>query len=380
MNLKDKIFFDYNATTPLKAVAKQAILENIDLPLNPSSIHNFGREAKSLLSKARNKILKNIGAEGQGLIFTSSGTESNNMIFHSFPNIKNYIISATEHISISKFSERNNVKIVSVDKSGKINLSHLEEIIKSFDNQPFLASIIYANNETGIVQDLSEAKNLIFSNKGYLHIDASQAVGKISFDFNNLGVDMATISAHKIGGGKGVAGLVVKKGLEIQPFIIGGGQEQFLRAGTENLPAIIGFAEAVEDSVINLNNYQSHTSELANFLLKSLKEVCPSIVFFSDNNFLTAGKTQVKNLPNTILFAIPNQPAETMLIKLDLAGVAVSSGSACSSGRVTISSVLKAMGVADDLAKCAIRVSLGWLNTYQEAEIFIDIIKSLKLN
>ncbi|MDX1950391.1 MAG: cysteine desulfurase family protein [Rickettsiales bacterium] len=375
MQNNNKIFFDYNATTPLKPCAREAILQSLDAPLNPSSIHSFGRTAKSLLTKARNKILQNIAAEGQGLIFTSSGTESNNMIFHCLPNIKNYIISAVEHTSILKFASKPNVKIVQVDEFGKVNLAHFEEIIKSFNGEAFLASIILANNETGIVQDLSEIKQIVFANKGFLHTDASQALGKISFDFNNLGVDMATISAHKIGGGKGVAGFVIKKGLEISPFIIGGGQEGFLRGGTENLPAILGFAEAVEDSIKNLAEYQSHTSALTNYMIESLKKINPDIVFFPINN----KPSTTNHLPNTILFAIPNQPAETMLIKLDLAGFAVSSGSACSSGRVNSSHVLKAMNIPDDIAKCAIRLSLGWLNTKEECDKFLDFIKNFAL-
>ncbi len=365
MSKNAQVFFDYNATTPLHDKAKTVMLEIMDEPLNPSSIHSFGRKGKSILTEARNKIAKYTGSEGQAIIFTSSGTESNNMALQCLPKVKNIIVSAIEHVSILKSVRHPSV--VGVDNNGKINLESLANLIKSFNGEPFLTSIILANNETGIIQDIKQISKIIFANKGYLHTDASQALGKIPFNFNDLGADMATISAHKLGGPKGIAALIVKNGLPIEPFIKGGGQEKFLRAGTENLTGIVGFAAAIEESVLNLDEYKKHVSSLRKYLKDGIKEISDT-VFFSD----------IKDgLLNTINFAIPNHQTETMLINFDLAGIAVSSGSACSSGRVNISHVLQAMNVPDDIAKCAIRISLGWNNTKQEAERFLEVLRKI---
>lgn len=387
MSTSKQIFFDYNATTPLRESAKQAMLAVMDEPLNPSSIHSFGRKGKALLTEARNNILKYSGAEGQALIFTSCGTESNNMALQCLPKVKNIIVSSIEHVSVLKAFVSHQLSVVSVDSSGLVNLENLQEIIDSFNGEPFLASIILANNETGIIQDIKKISEIIFANKGYLHTDASQALGKIPFDFNNLGADMATISAHKLGGPKGVAALIVKNGLPIEPLIRGGGQEKFLRAGTENLTGIVGFAAAVEESVLSLDKYISHVTSLRQYLEDGIKNIYPDAVFFSklvsqyvsmsDNKLTTNHQSPITNLPNTILFAIPNHSAETMLINFDLAGIAVSSGSACSSGRVSISHVLQAMNVLEDLSKCAIRVSFGWNNTKEEAERFLEVLRKV---
>lgn len=383
MDKTPKIFFDYNATTPLREKAKHAMLEVMSEPLNPSSIHSFGRKGKAILTEARNKIAKYAGAEGgQAIIFTSCGTESNNMALQCLPKVKNIIVSSIEHISILKAA--NKPSIVSVDKNGKINSEHLQEIINSFNGEPFLASIILANNETGIIQDIKKISEIVFSNKGYLHTDASQALGKIPFNFNDLGADMATISAHKLGGPKGVAALIVKNGLPIEPFIKGGGQEKFLRAGTENLSGIVGFAAAIEESVLNLEKYTSHVSTLKQYLENGIREICSNVVFFGHRSSVVSHQKAEDRrlmtddyLPNTINFSIPNHSAETMLINFDLAGIAVSSGSACSSGRVNVSHVLQAMNVSDSLAKCAIRISLGWNNTKQEAEKFLEVLRKI---
>jgi cysteine desulfurase len=205
---------------------------------------------------------------------------------------------------------------------------------------------------------------VVFENGGFLHIDASQTAGKIEFDFNSLGCDMATISAHKFGGPKGASALMIKSGLEVMPVMHGGGQEKFLRAGTENIAAISGFATAAEIAVNGLKAENERIKEIRDFIEEEIKRISPEAVIFSRD---------VERLPNTILVGLQPMNAETQLINFDLEGIAVSAGAACSSGRVVTSHVLIAMGVEPELAKCAIRISLGWQNTLEEAKKFLSI-------
>lgn len=362
--MNKNIFLDYNATTPVLPEAKQAMINAMELPLNPSSVHSFGREGKKLLNQARESIAKNIGAEGSTIIFTSSGTESNNMALGSLKDVSRILISSIEHDSILKPASYKESIFINVDKNGLVDLGHLKKECAELKKheKKFLVSIIHANNETGVIQDFSEISPIIYENGDYIHIDASQSVGKVPFDFNNLNVDMATISSHKLGGPKGAAALIVKSGLDIKPMIYGGGQERYLRAGTENLPAIAGFAKAVEISVARLEEYKEYVGGLRDHFEKSLCKISPDIKVYSD---------KVDRLPNTSNFSLPDCDNETALINLDLAGFAVSAGSACSSGRVVTSHVLSAMGVPDPEAKTALRLSIGMETTREEIDGFL---------
>jgi cysteine desulfurase len=364
MNLKKQIFLDYNATAPLLKVAKDAMLETLDLPLNPSSIHYFGREGKKLLNQARSKILESLGTNSAALVFTSSGTESNNMALNAI-DADNYFISAIEHISVSAPAKLKNTNIIKVDNQGLIILEDLESNLKKVASKKIFVSIIHANNETGVIQDVKAISQIVFKYNGILHIDASQSFGKIPLNFDDLGADLMTISSHKIGGAKGVASLIIKSGLEIKPFILGGGQEKFMRAGTENLPAIIAFAEAAKFIVSNLANYKNHSENLRNYFESELLKKYSEAIIFSKN---------ATRLPNTSNFAILGRKSETELIRLDLKGFAVSSGSACSSGKVSISNVLTAMGYDEQTAKSAIRLSIGIETRKEEIEKFCEAI------
>lgn len=370
---KDTVFLDYNATTPLKDEVKVAMLNLMGKPLNPSSVHSFGRGAKSILTKSRNKITESLGADGASLIFTSSGTEANNLAMNCLKDVSAIMISEIEHISVikpvEKLAEQNTLEIkkIPVDEKGLINKVFLKNQAEEFKARDikFLTSIILANNETGIIQNINDIAPFIYENGGYLHVDASQAMGKINFDFNSLNVDMATISAHKIGGPLGAAGLMVKSGLAIEPFLTGGGQEKYLRAGTENLPAISGFAKSVELAANNVSKYQSHCKSLIAKFEDSLINKYPDSVIFS----------QIEGrLPNTSCFAIPGKKSETQLINLDLKGFALSSGSACSSGRVSTSHVLTAMGYSKEISECAIRLSVGIETSESDIQRLIDIL------
>lgn len=398
MNVKNNIYFDYNATTPLRDGVWQAMSEVAAKPLNASSIHSNGREAKRILNDARNKIAKAFGAEGATIVFTSCGTESNNMALTCIKGVQTIVTSEVEHASIAKPASYMNNVLVGVDENGLIDLERLKEVCEGLchldrstqgeverskneisllrsaplemtrgekgQQRKFLVSIIHANNETGVIQNINAIKQIVFENGGFLHLDASQSAGKIPFDFNSLGCDMATISAHKFGGPKGVAALIIKSGLEVLPILHGGGQEKFLRAGTENLASIVGMAFAANAAVERLKVEGERTREIRDFIEAGIKKLTPDAEIFS---------TKAERLPNTISVALKPQTSETQMINFDLSGVAVSAGSACSSGRVVTSHVLIAMGVDHELAKCAIRISIGFNTTLKEAEEFLSI-------
>jgi cysteine desulfurase len=363
MNKKQKIYFDYNATAPVRPEAVNAFLEVASNPYNASSIHSFGRESKKILSEARNKIQKSFGAEGATIIFNSCGTESNNMALVCLKDIRTIITSEIEHISIAKPASFMNNILLPVDNNGIIKLNNLEDVCKSLKGSKFLVSVIHANNETGVIQPVKEIANIIFENGGYFHIDASQSAGKIDFDFNNLGCDMATISAHKFGGLKGAAALIVKSGLEIRPFLHGGSQEKYLRAGTENIPAIVAMAKASEVAVKNLKEESAKILELRNFIEQGIKDISPEAIIYGN---------KVDRLPNTLMVSLRGQNSETQMINFDLKNICVSAGAACSSGRVVTSHVLIAMGVDQEDAKCAIRISLGVGNNIEEVKYFLN--------
>jgi cysteine desulfurase len=389
MQNKPNIFLDYNATTPILPEALAALNAAYSLPLNPSSVHHFGSEAKKLLQNSRIKISNAFDAEGAEIIFTASGTEANNLLLKGFKGTKNnpcskLIISAIEHSSVLKVAEELNLEaggaeIIRVDANGIIDFAHLEEILQKNSALNPLVSIMLANNETGVIQPISQIADLVFKYNGFLHSDATQAAGKIALSFNNLKADIITISSHKIGGAKGAACLIAKKNLNIQAQIIGGGQERGFRAGTEDLPAIASFAAAAEAMSQKIgqkitNNLQSQStsidfwqSRLIYNVKQEIKKIAPEAVIFGD--------AALHKLPNTICVATPKISSETQLINYDLAGISLSSGAACSSGRVNISHVLLAMNVPVELAKCAIRISFGWLNTEDDIKRFLQVFE-----
>lgn len=347
---KNRYFLDHNSTTPLCKNAREAMLETIAEPYNASSIHGFGRDAKKILSNARRDILDTLKSPAASLIFTSSGTESNNMTLNCINGIEKIICSAVEHISLLKPAEMKQAEILGVDANGIVKLDELEELLEQSESKKTLVSVMHANNETGVIQPIEEISQIVFKYNSFLHVDASQSFGKINFSFDDLGADLLTISAHKINGPKGTAALVVKSGLEVLPFIIGGGQEKFLRGGTENLPAIAGFAAAARERAESLIDYQRHSKGLIEYFENGLKKKYPDAVIFGEG---------VERIHNTSNFAILGRNSETELIKLDLKGFCLSAGSACSSGRVNNSHVLKAMGIDESLVKAALRLSVG---------------------
>lgn len=350
------IYLDFNATAPLRPEVASVMQYWFSVPANPSSVHSFGRAAKKQLEDARKTIAEVISCFPNEIIFMGSGTEANITALQSFSERKIFV-SAIEHSSVLKNIQYTNGGYIPVDINGIVKLSELEVKVSN-NKDKALVSVMLANNETGVIQPISEIAEICKKYGALLHCDAVQALGKIPLDFSLLGVDVLTISAHKMGGAIGSAALVVKNNLSIKPLLSGGGQELGRRAGTENIAAIAGFAKVVE--LIDM----AHMKNLRQWLdeMEMQMKSAGGIVFAKD----------VARLPNTTCVAMPNVGNETQLIDFDLKGFAVSAGSACSSGRIEKSHVLLAMGVSPELASSAIRISAGWNTTKEEIDKFIQ--------
>lgn len=352
-----RVYLDWNATTPLRPEARAAMVAAYDLVGNPSSVHAEGREARRLVEEARAALAAAVGALPRNVIFTSAGTEANALALSpglrgpSGGPVERLLVSAVEHASVlagGRFpSDR--IGLIQVTRSGVVDLEDLKVRLK--DGPPALVSIMAANNETGALQPVAEAASVVHGAGGLLHVDAIQALGKIPFDINSVGADLATLSAHKIGGPKGVGALVMTEGMVgLEPVLRGGGQELNRRAGTENVAGIAGFGAAVKAALQALPEDVKRMATLRDRLENGLRGVAGTTVFADD----------VERIPNTVLFTAPGLKAETAVIGFDLEGIAVSSGSACSSGKVQPSHVLSAMGYAPSVAQGAVRLSLGW--------------------
>lgn len=357
------IYLDYNATAPIRPQVVKAMAAAQERPLNPSSVHSFGRQAKRLIDEARQKILESVGAEGYNLVFTGSGTEANNLALSGlWLEASGLYVSSVEHSSI--LNVKSEALKIGVDETGLINLANLKELLhkpQATSHKP-LVSIQLANNETGIIQPIAEIARVVHAGGGMLHIDAVQGLGKIPLDISTLNADMITLSAHKIGGPQGVGALLFKPGIEIKPQMMGGGQELGLRAGTQNVAGIVGFGVAVE-AVAEMQNKFRHIKILRDRMEAEIKKISPDSVVVGEG---------VERLPNTSCITMPNVKNETQLIHFDLNNIAVSAGAACSSGKVTISHVLLAMGMEKSQAETAIRISLGMETTQAEIDRFIS--------
>lgn len=361
--MSSAVYLDYNATTPVRAEAREAIAKALVEIGNPSSVHRFGQRARRLIEEARQSVAALVNAAAPDVVFTSGGTEANNLALCGVrrPRI---LVSAIEHDSVLAAAPE--AERITVDANGLVQLDRLETLLKA-DPRPALVSIMLANNETGVIQPLAEAVALAHAHGALVHTDAVQAAGKIPVDFPALGVDLMSLSAHKLGGPQGVGALVVRADVAITAQHRGGGQERFLRAGTENLPGIVGFGAAAKVALRSLDAYVG-VAELRDRLEAGVRAASPATLFFGES---------APRLANTACFTMPGVPSETQVIALDLAGVAVSAGSACSSGKVRPSHVLRAMGVSETEASSAIRVSLGWQAEPREIERFLEAWREL---
>lgn len=354
-------YLDWNATAPLRAEARAAMLAALDLAGNPSSIHAEGRAARRVVEQAREQVAGLVGAEPAQVTFTSGGTEANVLALSPGWTSGNarLLVSATEHPSVlqgGRFAPEQ-VSQLPVTAQGVIDLDALRAALK---DAPALVSVMLANNETGVVQPIREIAEIVHEAGSLLHVDAVQAPGRIDCDFNGLDADLLTISAHKIGGPKGAGALVRREALHLaDPLIRGGGQERGLRAGTEDVLAIAGFGAAAQAVREGREAQSAHMLALRELLEQGLKAATPNVIIFGEGR---------DRLPNTTLFSHPGLRAETAVIGFDLEGVALSSGSACSSGKVQPSHVLAAMGVEPGLAQGAIRVSSGPATTQDDID------------
>lgn len=360
--MRTRVYLDWNATTPLRPAARAAILAADDLIGNPSSVHAEGREARRLVEEARATLAAAVGALPRNVVFTSAGTEANALALSpglrgpTGGPVERVLVSAVEHASVlagGRFPV-DKIGLIRVTRSGVVDLEDLKVRLK--DGPPALVSIMAANNETGALQPIAEAASIVHEAGGLLHVDAIQALGKIPFDIKKVGAGLATFSAHKIGGPKGVGALVMAEGIAgLEPVLRGGGQELNRRAGTENVAGIAGFGASVQAALQALPEDVKRMATLRDRLENGLRGIAGATIFADD----------VERLPNTVLFTAPGLKAETAVIGFDLEGIAVSSGSACSSGKVQPSHVLSAMGYDPAVAQGAVRLSLGW-STEQE--------------
>jgi len=366
-----RTYLDYNATAPLRPEVAEAVARALQMPGNASSVHAEGRAARAEIEKAREMVAALAGASAKNVIFTSGGTEANNTVLspllrrsHADAEAALLLIGATEHPSVlagHRFPT-SAVERIPVDHNGIIDLGWLEARLAQVPGR-VLVSIQVANSETGVLQPIAKAAQLVRARGGITHTDAVQAAGRVPIDITGLGVDVLTLSAHKLGGPKGVGAIVLGSDqLELSDRLIrGGGQERGYRAGTEDVAGAVGFGLAAKLALQGLAEEATRLRHLRSEFEAALRRIAPDATVFGDG---------AERLPNTLAFAIPGLRAETALIAFDLEGVAVSSGSACSSGKVKRSHVLDAMGVEPGLAEGAIRVSFGWKTTREDVNHF----------
>ncbi|SMF41049.1 cysteine desulfurase [Tistlia consotensis] len=358
--MAEPVYLDYNATAPVRPAVIEAVAETLGRVGNASSLHGFGRDARAAVERARAQVAGLVGAAPEEVFFTASGTEADNWALAGFGRSRR-LVSAGEHPAVLAAAPE--AGIIPLTGGGLVDLEALERLLDASD-EPALVSVQAANNETGAVQPLAEVAELARRRGALLHSDAVQAAGKLPLDRAALGLDLVSLSAHKLGGPQGVGALVVRGGLEPAPLLRGGGQERRRRAGTENVAGIVGFGLAAELAAAELAE-TAHRAAWRDGFEAALAERLPEAVVFA------AGAPR---LPNTSCFALPGRRAETLLIGLDLAGVALSSGSACSSGKVVPSHVLAAMGVPAGLVAGALRLSFGWASRRRDLDRCLEAL------
>ncbi|MDP9196210.1 MAG: cysteine desulfurase [Pseudomonadota bacterium] len=359
--MTSRIYLDNNATVPLRPSVREAVVAALEITGNPSSVHSFGRDARRIVEEAREQVAGALGTRPGQVILTGGGTEANIMVLRGFPG-RRILVSAIEHDSVLKAVD--SPVLIPVRPDGTVSLEVLQEMLAEGSGAA-LVSVMLANNETGVIQPLDRVVEMACRYGALVHTDAVQAVGKMPVDFSALGVDLLSVSAHKVGGPPGVGALVVRDGLDIEPLLRGGGQERRRRAGTENVPGIAGFGEA----------------------MAALDSLCPpdmalwrdrmeSEILKQEPRVRICGRESLR-LPNTSCLLVPGIPASKQLMALDLEGIAVSAGSACSSGKLQASHVLRAMGLSEADASCAIRISAGWQTVPDHLDRFVEAWTSM---
>jgi len=370
------IYLDNNATTPLHHEVIKELTKSFSLYGNPSSMHAFGREAISRVEWAREQVSELINSDKEEIIFTGGGSESNNMVLKQFligsaSKERNKIITSTiEHPCVLETvrllgEEGMETVYIGVDTRGRLNLDELE---KAVDNKTAIISIMLANNEIGTIQDIKKISAIAHEYGALMHTDAVQAMGKVKVDVKELGIDFLTFSGHKFYGPKGVGGLYIKKGIKIIPFINGGHQEKGLRAGTINGPGIAGVGKAAEMAIVELETENRKIKAMRDRLEAGLLESVPDIYVNGDPE---------NRLPGTLNISFPGAEGESILLYLDLEGVAVSTGSACATGSLEPSHVLLATGVDIENAHGSIRFSFGRFNVEEDVDSVLSILPEI---
>ena len=342
-----RAYLDWNATAPLRPEARAAMLDALDVAGNPSSVHAEGRAAKALMERCRAEIAEAFGAASADIVFTSGATEAAALALHG----RRVLAAGVEHDCV--FDWTGGTGGLETERDGRVTLSPAPD--------GDMVAVQAANSETGIRQDVAAAAGAV---ELPLLTDAVQAFGKVPFGFDWSGADLAMVSAHKIGGPRGVGALVVRQGAAVDALLRGGGQEMSRRAGTENLAGIAGFSAAARAAQLDLERGEWDRVAQLRIVLESLLEA-------GDHPTISVGKT-AERLPNTLCVIAPGWKGETQVMRMDLEGFAISAGSACSSGKVRSSRVLRAMGYGDGEADCAVRVSLGPATTEREVRGFAD--------
>jgi len=362
-SMKTTVYLDHNATTPARPEAIEAVVEALSLVGNASSVHREGRAARRIIEDARARVAALVGASETDVVFTSGGTEANNLAIRGGSRMC-VLVSAVEHLSVLEVGRE--VKLIPVDADGIVDLEALDQMLAKEDGLA-LVSIMLANNKTGVIQPIQAIGEICRRYGALLHTDAVQAAGKIPIYLTGLGVDLMTLSAHKIGGPMGVGALIATPRAALTGVSFGGGQEKGLRPGTENLPAIAGFGKAAELAAERIKSFAALAWK-RNDLERRIKEIAPDASIFG---------AAVDRLPNTSCIAMPGVDSETQVMALDLEGVSVSAGSACSSGKVAVSHVLKAMVPDGPETENAIRVSLGWTTEDSDIDRFVEAWSAL---
>lgn len=361
--MPDTVYLDYNASAPLRPGVKESLISALDITGNPSSIHNSGRKARKLIETARENIAQLVGGNAENVIFNSGATEGNNSIINAYKH-QGVLVSAIEHPCIIDLDH--NSETIHVTKDGEIDLNHFQDMIGR-PPPPALVSVMMVNNETGVIQPVEEMIQICHMRGVKFHTDASQAVGRIPVNLFMMNADYMTISSHKIGGPHGVGALITTNDNITPVLLSGGGQEKSKRAGTENVAGIAAFGEAAKHAKENLEDFED-LEDLQHYLELNIKKLHEDIVIYGEN---------VDRVANTTCFSLPGASAETMIIAFDLEKISISSGSACSSGKVKESHVLKAMGASQAEMKGALRISYGWNTSREDIDRFLEVAEKV---
>ena len=361
-------YLDHNASAPLLPEAREAVLKALELTGNPSSVHAHGRALRSLVDEARTRVAKLAGATREQVVFTGSATEAITQAIVGGAKALGFegiVISAGEHAAVSKAAEATGlpVTIVGLEQNGVIRVEEIAAAMARADafGARLLVAVHLVNNETGVIQPIDRIEVLVGTSPHFLFVDAVQALGKLELDFAGRAPDMMAVSAHKIGGPQGIGALLLKGHADQVRLIPGGGQETGRRGGTEAVALIAGFGAAAQ--VFPARYFEANPGEILETAVQRLRSLAPATVVFGET---------AERIGNTLDFAIPGLKNSVAMMGLDLRGISVSSGSACSSGKVGPSHVLRAMGVPAELGECAMRLSVGWNSTMADIDAFIE--------